>query len=207
LVRFFHVAKLTYIRFILSIVFSFDLEVELIDVKTTFLHGDLEEEIYMKKLEGFVVNGKKEMVCKIKKSLYDLNQSLRMWYQKFYTYILGLVFVRSRSDHYVYSKQGGNHFIYVVLYVDDMLLVGNNMDFIKEVKSQLSSKFDMKDLGVANFILGMEIKRDRANKKLWLNQRKYVETILHRFNMQGSKLVKVPIPIGVNLSAYQCCKT
>jgi ABC-type methionine transport system ATPase subunit len=81
-----------------------------------------------------------------------------------------------------------------------MLLVGNNMDVIKEVKSQLSSKFDMKDLGAANFIMGMEIKRDRANKKLWLNKRKYVEMILQRFNMHGSKQVKVPIPIGVNLS-------
>jgi hypothetical protein len=136
------------------------------DVKTTFLHGDLEEEIYMKQPEGFVVKGNKELVCKLKKSLYGLKQSPRMWYQKFDTYILGLGFVRSRVDHYVYSKQVGNHFIYVVLYVDDMLLVGNNMDVIKEVKSQLSSKFDMKDLGVANFILGMEIKRDRANRKL-----------------------------------------
>jgi hypothetical protein len=88
-----------------------------------------------------------------------------------------------------------------------MLLVGNNMDVIKEVKSQLSSKFDMKDLGVANFILRMKIKRDHANRKLWLNQRKYVETILQRFNMHGSKPVKVPIPIGVNLSTYQCPKT
>jgi hypothetical protein len=65
-----------------------------------------------------------------------------------------------------------------VLYVDDMLLVGNNMDVIKEVKLQLSSKFDIKDLGAANFILGMEIKSYHANMKLWLNQRKYVETIL-----------------------------
>jgi hypothetical protein len=65
----------------------------------------------------------------------------------------------------------------------------------------------MKNINVANFILGMEIKRDHANKKLWLNQRKYVETILQRFNMHGSKLVKVPIPIGVNLSADQCPKT
>jgi len=101
-----------------------------------------------------------------------------MWYQKFDTYILGLGFVRSGVDHCLYSKQVGNHFIYVVLYVDDMLLVGNNMDVIKEVKSHLSTKFDMKDFGVANFIMGMEIKRDRGNKKLWLNQRKYVETIL-----------------------------
>jgi hypothetical protein len=176
-------------------------------VKTTFLHGDLKEEIYMKQPEGFVVKGKKELVCKINKSLYGLKQSPRMWYKMFDTYILELAFVRRRVDHYVYSKQVGNHFIYVVLYVDDMLLVGNNMDVIKEVKSQLSSKFDMKDLGAANFILGMEIKRDRANRKLWLNKRKYVETILQRFNMHGSKPIKLPIPIGVKLFADQCPKT
>jgi len=75
------------------------------------------------------------------------------------------------------------------------------------LKTQLSSKFDMKDLGAANYILGMEIKRDRAKRKLWLNQRKYVETILQRFNMQNSKPVKVPIPVGVRLSAEQCPKT
>ena len=83
-----------------------------------------------------------------------------MWYQKFNTYIQGLGFVRSNVDHYVYYKQVGNDFIYVVLYVDDMLLVGNNMDVIKEVKMQLYSKFDMKDLNVASLILGMEIKRN-----------------------------------------------
>jgi hypothetical protein len=160
------IAKLTSIIFLLSIVVSFDLEVEQMDVKTTFLHGDLEEEIYMKHPEGFVVKGNKELVCKLKKSLYGLNKSPRMWYEKFDTYILGLGFVRSKVDHCVYSKQVGNHFIYVVLYVDDMLLVGNNMDVIKEVKLQLSSKFDMKDLGAAKFILGMEIKRDCANRKL-----------------------------------------
>jgi hypothetical protein len=88
-----------------------------------------------------------------------------------------------------------------------MFLVGNNMGVIKKVKSQLSSKFDMKDLTAANFILGMEIKRDHANRKIWLNQRKYVETILERFNMHGSKPIKVPIPIGVNLFADQCPKT
>jgi hypothetical protein len=177
------------------------------DVKTTFLHGDLEEEIYMKKPKVFVVNGKKEMVCKLKNSLYGLKQSPRMWYQKFDTYILALGFVRSRDDHYVYSKKFGNHFIYVMLYVVDMLLVGNNMEVIKEVKSQLSSRFDMKYIGVANFILGMEIKRDRANRKIWLNKRKYFETILLRFNMHGSKAVRVPIPIGVKLFVDQCPNT
>eukprot|EP00253_Pinus_taeda_P006583 PITA_06583 len=80
-----------------------------------------------------------------------------------------------------------------------MLLVGNDKEIIQDLKTQLSSKLDMKDLGVANYILGMEIKRDRAKRKLWLNQRKYVKTILQRFNMQDSKLVKVPIPIGVRI--------
>jgi hypothetical protein len=90
--------------------------------------------------------------------------------------------------------------------VDDILLLGNNMEIIEDVKTQLSSKFDMKDLGAANFILGMEIKSDRKNMKLWLNQRKYVKTILQRFNMQECKPVKIPIPIGVKLSTNQCPK-
>jgi hypothetical protein len=201
------VAKLTSIRFLLSLVATFDLEVEKMDVKTMFLHGDLEEEIYMKQPEGFTVKGKKELVCKLRKSLYGLKKSPRMWYQKFDAYILGLGFVRSKVDHCVYCKQVGEHFVYVVLYVDDMLLVGNNMKVIKEVKSQLSSKFDMKDLSAANFILGMEIKRDHAGRKLWLNQRKYVETILHKFNMKECKPIKVPIPIGAKLSVEQCPKT
>ena len=161
----------------------------------------------MKQPEGFTVKGRKEMVCKLNKSLYGLKKSPRMWYQKFNTYIFGLEFVRSTVDHCVYSKQVGDHFINIVLYVDDMLLIGNNKDVIKEVKSQLSSKFDMKYLGAANFIMGMEIRRDRANKMISLNQRKYVETVLQRFNMQESKPVKFPIPIGVKLSVEQCPKT
>jgi hypothetical protein len=83
-----------------------------------------------------------------------------MWYQKFDTYIPSLGFVRSKAGHYIYSKEEGGHFIYLALYFDDMLLIGNNLDRIKEVNKKLSSKFEMKDLGAANFFLGMEIKRD-----------------------------------------------
>jgi hypothetical protein len=79
------------------------------------------------------------------------------------------------------KKVGGS---YVEFYIDDMLLVGNNMDAIKEVKKHLSSKFDMKYLGAMNFILGMEIKRDRTVRKIWLNQRKYIEMVLNHFNIQ-----------------------
>ena len=113
-----------------------------------------------------------------------------MWYQKFYNYILGLEFKRSKEDHYVYFKLFGINFIYLVLYVEDML-IGNNKEIIEDVKTQMSSKFDMKDVGASNFILGIEIKRDQKKRKLWLNQRKYVETILQRFNMQKCKPVLV----------------
>ena len=108
---------------------------------------------------------KVELVCRIKKYLYGLKQPPRMWYHKFHSYIQGLGFKRFHFDHCVYIKQVKNHFIYVALYVDDMLLVGNDMVLIKEVKQHLSSKFDMKGLGLAHFILGMDIKRDRENKK------------------------------------------
>jgi hypothetical protein len=107
------------------------------DVKTTFLHGDLEEEIFMKQPEGYAVKGKKELVCKLKKSLYGLKQSPRMWYQKFDTYMLGLGFTRSKEDHCVYSKLIGDHLIYFVLYVDDMLLIGNNKEIMLDTPTTL----------------------------------------------------------------------
>jgi hypothetical protein len=150
----------------LSIVAAFDFGVEQMDVKTTFLHGDLEEEIYIKQPKGYDVKGKKELVWKIKKSMFGLKQSRRMWYQKFDTYMLGLGFTRSKEDHCVHFKLICDHLIYLVLYVDDMLLIGNNKEIIQDVKNQLPSKFDMKALDASNFILGMEIKRDRKKRKL-----------------------------------------
>ena len=110
------VAKVTSIRLFLSVSTAFDFEVEQMDVKTTFLHGDLEEGIYMKQPEGFTVKGKKELVCKLKKSLYGLKQSPRMWYQKFDTFIQGLCFTRSKADHSVYFKLIGDCVIYLVLF-------------------------------------------------------------------------------------------
>eukprot|EP00253_Pinus_taeda_P004416 PITA_04416 len=111
---------------------------------------------------------------------------------KGYSQVLGIDFgdifslvARRKADHCVYFKLIGDHVIYLVLYVDDMLLVGKDKEIIQDLKTHLSSKFDMKDISAANYILGMEIKRDRAKRKLWLNQRKYVETILQRFKYAG----------------------
>ena len=147
------------------------------DVKTTFLHGDLDEKIYMRQPDGFVVKGKEELVCRLKRSLYGLKQSPRMWYQKFDAFELKIGYVRSEEDHCVYIKIIDDQILIIILYVDDMF-IGNNKVMIKELKAQLSSTFEMKDLGDTKYILGMEINRDRGNRKLCLSQNNYVDTIL-----------------------------
>jgi hypothetical protein len=105
------------------------------DAKKTFLDGDMEEQIYMKHPKGFAVKGKKELVCRMKKSSYGLKQSPRMWYLKFDTYMLGLAFTRRKFDQYVYFKLVGYRLIYLVLYVNDMLLIGNEKEIIHGVKT------------------------------------------------------------------------
>jgi hypothetical protein len=144
------VEKLTSIRVLMSLDRTFDIEIEKMDVKKMFLCGDLEEEIYMKQPKGFVVKAKQELVFKLKRSLYGVKKSPRMWYHNFDTHILILGFVRINIDHYIYSNEEVGHFIYVYLYFDDMLIT-NNMDAIKEVKKNLSSNFKMKDLGANSF--------------------------------------------------------
>ena len=156
----------------------------------------------MKQHKGFTIEVKKELFRKIRKSHYILKESTRMLYHKLNTHILGSMgFLRRKDDHNVYCKQVGKYFLYVVLYVNDRLLVGNNMKLIKEFKMQLSSRIYMKDINASNFILVMELKSNSVERKLQLYQRKFVETILHEFNMKEYKPIKVPITIGVRFSA------
>ena len=110
------------------------------DVMTAFLHGDLEEEIYMEQPEGFLVKGKEDYVCKLKKSIYGLKQALRQWYLKFDSVMGERGYKRSSSDHCVYFQRfSGDDFIILLLYVDDILIVGKNVSKITALKKQLSS--------------------------------------------------------------------
>ena len=161
------------IRIILGLVAALDLECEHLDVKTTFLHGELEEEIYMEQSEGFKEKGKENLVCKLKKSLYGLKQVPHQWYRKFDSFMLEHDFKMLESDHCVYIKKDdqGKYNI-LLLYVDDMLIVGHDKNMISQLKKELSKQFEMKDLGPAQHILGMKIMRDRKKEKLWLSSRK-----------------------------------
>ncbi|GJX10312.1 zinc finger, CCHC-type containing protein [Tanacetum coccineum] len=124
------------------------------DVKTTFLNGDLEEEVYMKQPEGFVMPCNEHKVCKLVKSLYGLKQEPKQWHQKFDEVVLSIGFLLNLSDKCVYSKfDGRGKSVINCLYVDDMLIFGTDQNQINKTKKFLSSKFSMKDMGEADVIL------------------------------------------------------
>jgi ATP-binding cassette subfamily B (MDR/TAP) protein 1 len=140
-------------------------------VKTTFLHGDLEEEIYMEQPKGFVVASKERQVCRLKKSLYGLKQAPRQWYNKFKSFMTELGYRKAQLVHCVFTKRyAEGDFIILFLYVDDMLIVGNDTKRISLLKKALSKSFAHKDLGPAKKILGMKISHNRSKKLLWLSQ-------------------------------------
>eukprot|EP00253_Pinus_taeda_P010898 PITA_10898 len=202
------VVKIVSIRIVLALVALLELELQQLDVKTAFLHGDLDEEIYMEQLEGFVQHCNEKFVYRLKKSLYGLKQSPRQWYKKFDSFLLSQKYVRSEYDHCVYFKQFNNGILIIlVLYVDDMLLASKSIEEINRLKAQMARTFDMKDLGVAKQILGMEILRDKSNGKLWLSQQKYIEKILLRFGMNNVKPVSVPLASPFKLSSSLCPNT
>jgi hypothetical protein len=140
---------MTTIRVLLSLAASYGLLVHQMDVKTTFLNGELDEKIYTDQPDGFVVKGKEYKVCKLLKSLYGLKQAHKQWHEKFDMTLMSAGFAINEADRCVYYQYGGGESIILCLYVDDILIFGTNIDEINEVKSFLSKNFDMKDLGEA----------------------------------------------------------
>jgi ATP-binding cassette subfamily B (MDR/TAP) protein 1 len=127
------VIRLTTIKVILAMCVIFDLHLEQLDVKTAFLHGKLEEEIYMLQPEGFAETDKENLVCRLNKSLYGLKQAPRYWYKRFDSFIISLGCTRLSSDHCTYYKrfEENDVFIILLLYVDDMLVIGPNKDRVQ----------------------------------------------------------------------------
>uniref|UniRef100_A0A8R7JZD3 Retrovirus-related Pol polyprotein from transposon TNT 1-94 n=1 Tax=Triticum urartu TaxID=4572 RepID=A0A8R7JZD3_TRIUA len=201
------VAKFTSIRIISALTAYYDLELHQMDVKTAFLNGMLEEEIYMNQPEGFVERGNEGKVCKLNRSIYGLKQASRQWYILFDNAITSYGFSMTEGDHCIYFKIMGNKFVLLSLYVDDILIASNDKSTLMEVKTWLSSKFDMKDMGEASYVLGVEIRRDRRKRMLGLSQKAYLNNVLQRFSMENCKPVRVPILRGAKLSEEMCAKT
>ena len=141
------------IRILLSIAAHYDYEIWQMNVKIVFLNGNLEEEIYMMQSEGFIAKNQEHMVCKLKRPIYGLKQASRSWNIKFDQAIKSFGFEQNLDELCVYKRHRDNVVMFLVIYVDDILLIGNDVGVMSSVNVWLSSQFDMKDLGMANFIL------------------------------------------------------
>jgi hypothetical protein len=145
---------------LLSLTASFGLTIHQMDVKTAFLNGELEEEIYMDQLNKFIANGQEDNVCKLLKSLYGLKQAPKHWHEKFDKTLTSAGFVMNEANLCVYYRYGGGEGVILCLYVDDILIFGSSLKVIEEVKKFLSSNFEMKDLGEADVILNIKLLRE-----------------------------------------------
>ncbi|PHT58324.1 hypothetical protein CQW23_00687 [Capsicum baccatum] len=175
----------------------YDLQIHQMDVKTAFLNGDLEEEIYMEQPESFVVPGKENKMCKLVKSLYGLKQAPKQWHEKFDQTMLANGFKINECDKCVYIKDTQNHQVIVCLYADDMLVINRDICDINATKRIFESKFDMKDLGVADVILGIRI--HRTPQGLALLQSHYIEKVLDKFKDMQFGIAKTPLDVNFAL--------
>jgi len=144
-------------------------------------------EIYVEQPVGLEDGTKR--VCRLNKALYGLKQSPRIWYRTLALFLKGLGFLPLLSDLGVFAKG----YIYLAVYVDDLLIVGPDKSEIQKIKDALSERFQMTDLGPCTYYLGMSVRRDRPTRSLWLHQKGYIEKVLREFNMWECKPVVTPI--------------
>ncbi|KAJ9553288.1 hypothetical protein OSB04_017333 [Centaurea solstitialis] len=198
------VAMLKSIRILMAISAYFNYEIWQMDVKTAFLNGKLTEDVYMEQPEGFEDPKNPNKVCKLLKSIYGLKQASRSWNLHFDERIKEFGFAKSEFEPCVYTKFSGSIVTFLVLYVDDILLIGNDVPTLQSVKEWLSKCFQMKDLGEAAYILGIKIYRNRSKRLIGLSQSTYIDKVLKRFRMDESKKGFIPMQHGIVLSKTQC---
>ena len=195
------VAKHTSLRTFLALANEHDLEIHQMDVKTAFLNGELDYDIYMSQPEGFINEDKPNHVCKLRKSIYGLKQSARCWNTTLDEYLKSTGYRKSDADGCIYVKSIRNndgHISFVILgvYVDDLIPVSNDIDMLNSEKEALCRRFKMDDRGEAHYLLGMLIKRDRKAKTLSISQQSYIEKVLKRFGMEFCKPIATPLESG-----------
>ncbi|GJX50439.1 retrotransposon protein, putative, ty1-copia subclass [Tanacetum coccineum] len=197
------VADIRAIKILIAIAAFYDYEIWQMDVKTAFLNGYLNDEVYMEQPEGFVSQKFPNRVCKLKRSIYGLKQASRQWNKLFDDEIKKFGFSQNRDEPCVYVKASGSYVTFLILYVDDILIMENNIPMLQDVKSYLERCFAMKDLGEATYILGIKIYRDRLKPLIDLCQSAYIEKILKRYYMENSKRGTIPMQEKLKFSKSQ----
>lgn len=194
-------------RIIMALVAHLDLELHQMDVKTAFLNGEIDKTIYMVQPPHYEVGDPKGMVGQLKKSIYGLKQAYRQWYIKFDQIIVSFGFESNKIDKCIYHKFSGSKVMFLVLYVNDILLATNDITMLQETKKFLYRYFEMKDLGEASYVLGIKIQRDRSRGILGLSQQAYIDKVLKRYGMEHCKPGHTPVAKGDKFSLKQCPKT
>ena len=174
------------------------LKLHQLNITAAFLNGHLEEEVFMKQPEGFVVEGKEHLVCKLKQSLYGLKQSPRCWNFTLDAHLKSMGYVQSTNDPCIYTSSGGESTI-IGVYVDDFVIAGESSKRIEQVKTSMSEKFDVKDLGELHYFLGVQIVQDHKRGTVWMGQPTFTESVLQKYGMSEAKSVKTPVSINSKL--------
>lgn len=193
------VAKFASIRTILAIGAALDLEIHQMDVKTAFLHGELEEDVYVTVPDG--VNAPPNAVCKLNRSLYGLKQSPRMWNKRINDHFHNAGFTRLNADHGVYIRRDDTTLAIITLYVDDLIILTDSLATMESIKHDLESTFEMTDNGDLYYCLGLEVTRDRTKRHLQLNQSNFIRQVLSRFNMTDCNSIATPLDPSIQLKA------
>jgi hypothetical protein len=194
------VARYTSIRIIISLAAVFGWKLHQMDVKTAFLNGEVEQEVYIEQPKGFVIHDKRSHVCKLKKALYGLKQASRAWYGRIDSFLQCLGFTKSIADPNLYIKIVHNHPVIIVLYVDDLFLTREE-NLIAQTKRELSAEFEMKDLGLMHYFLGLEVWQKPG--EIFISQGKYAVDVLHRFGMMDCKSMSTPMIYNLKKLQYQ----
>ena len=189
------VVKFQSIRTLLAFAVQNDLLLHQMDVVTAFLNGTLEEDIYMEQPDGYIEQGKEDLVCKLKKSLYGLKQSSRCWNKAFTEFMKSIGFNQSAADPCIYVRDT----CIVAVYVDDLIIATKTPEEMQEVKQLLSSQFQMKDLGELHYCLGITIEQDTTEKSIGLHQKQYLLKMLKKFKLENAKPVSTPADPNVKL--------
>ncbi|KAL5724899.1 hypothetical protein ACHQM5_008106 [Ranunculus cassubicifolius] len=192
------VAKLVTVRLLLSVAAVRNWSLHQLDVHNAFLQGDLDETVYMTLPSGFAKHGENR-VCKLNKSLYGLKQASRQWFAKFSTTLVKAGFTQSKSDYSLFTCINGTDSTFILVYVDDIIVTGNNPIVIQKIKKFLEQQFYIKDLGRLKYFLGIEVARSKGG--LFLTQRKYTMDILSDSGVIGGRISEFPMEQHINLHA------
>eukprot|EP00253_Pinus_taeda_P002769 PITA_02769 len=169
------------------------------DVKSTFLNGDLEEEVYIEQLDGFILGNDVKLVCRLRKDLYGLKQAPRAWYYHLDKYLHQQGFSKGSVDSNLYTKIDNNKLLILVVYVDDIIFGSNEEAMSRNFSSIMQQEFEMSLLGELTYFLGLQVQQRKDG--ILLSQTKYLKQILKMYGMEDSKPVCTPMVTGCSLSS------